>query len=123
MSKITYTKTDEVIKRQGEFYEVHSCYTTPRSIHPIKDYNDPLFAALELDVDELTNKPRRFFDHLLSIIEYKAAHGDRQAEACIEGCEMWLSAADNGLLGCVERLAEKVAPTASPQQPKPLEEK
>jgi hypothetical protein len=113
MSKIKYTKDDKVSERKGEFFKIGSCYTTPRSIHPIpKDkkgygYDDPLFAALELDVDELMNKPRRFFDHLLSIMEAKAAAGDKRAAYCIEGCEMWLSAVENGLTGEVYKLAER----------------
>lgn len=72
MSKIEYSGDNGVISRKGEFFEnVGSCYTTPRSVRKSDTYNDPLFAALEGDVDELTNKPRRFFDHLLSILEYK----------------------------------------------------
>lgn len=116
MSKITYTKDDKVVKREGEFYEVDSCYTTPRSVHTADSFNDPIFAALALDVDELMNKPRRFFDHLLSVIEYQrdndpiidqGNHRERW-QHLIEGCEIWLSAVNNGLYGEVVRLAEPV---------------
>lgn len=114
MSKIVYTKYGKVKSRTGEFYgDVGSCYTTPGNVHTNDMYKDPLFAALEGDVDELMNKPRRFFDHLLSIMEYKRDHdplidkGNRREywEHMIRGCEMWLSAVNNGLYGQVIKLA------------------
>jgi hypothetical protein len=114
MSKIKYDKEGKVLERKGEYFAVSSCYTTPKSVHVSEMYNDPLFAALEGDVDELTNKPRRFFDHLLSIMEYKRDNdpminkGNHRAyyDEIIRGCELWSSAIDNGLYGEVLRLAE-----------------
>lgn len=114
MSRIIYSEDDKVIKRNGEYFEVDSCYTTPRSVHTIDIYNDPIFAALEVDMDELINKPRRFFDHLLSIMEYKRDNdpdidkGNRREyyEYMILGCELWLSAVNNGLYSEVLKLAQ-----------------
>lgn len=120
MSKITYTKDGKVLERKGEFYTADSCYTTPKSlVASLRSHgdmhNDPMFAMLEGDVDELTNKPRRFFDHLLSIVEYKRDH-DRDIKKgnhkeywthLIEGCELWLSAVNNGLYGEVLHYAQK----------------
>lgn len=120
MSNIKYTDDDKVLDRSGEFYAVGSCYTTPRSlpesVEAYPDKPDPIFQKLWGDVDELTNKPRRFFDHLLSIIEYNRDHdpdidkGNRREywAELIEGAEMWLSAVENGLFGEVIKLAEPV---------------
>lgn len=122
MSRITYTKDNKVTKRQGEFYEVDSCYTTPRSIRPHPRFNDLLFAGLESDVDELTNKPRRFFDHLLSVMEYKRDNdplldkGNHREywQGIIKGCELWLSAVNNGVYGEVLQYAQKVGDAEPP---------
>lgn len=121
MSKIKYTKEDKVKSRDGEFYEIGSCYTTPRHIGK-KTVNEWHYRADSLvfhqlfgDVDELMDKPRRFFDHMLSLVEYMRDNdpmidkgNQRQYwQHMIEGCEMWLSAVENGLYSEVERLAEK----------------
>lgn len=111
MSKIEYTNGDKVKERKGEFFTADSCYTTPKSIHTMDIYNDPMFAALEGNVDELMNKPRRFFDHLLSIMEYKRDNAKSKGEQekyeyLIMGCELWLSAVNNGVFGEVLKYAE-----------------
>jgi sarcosine oxidase delta subunit len=127
MSKIEYTKDDKVVNRQGEFYEIGSCYMTPR--HIAKTTNEEwhykadalVFFQLFADVDELTNKPRRFFDHMLSLVEYMRDNdpmldvGNHREywDSMIKGCEMWLSAVENGLYGEVEKLATKVTPTGA----------
>lgn len=122
MSKITYTEDDKVMKRQGEYFEVDSCYTTPKSI--AKTTNESwqykadslVFFQLFSDVDELMNKPRRFFDHMLSLIEFMRDNdvmidtGNRREywAHLIKGAELWLSAVNNGLYGEVLKLAEHV---------------
>lgn len=120
MSKIKYNKDDKVESRKGEYYEIGSCYTTPRGI--AKTPNSAwqykaealVFFQLFSDVDELKNKPRRFFDHMLSLVEYmrdndpmidKGNHREYW-QHLVEGCEMWLSAVENGLYDEVERLAQ-----------------
>lgn len=124
MSKIVYTKDDSVLSRDGEFYKVGSCYSTPRHIgqSTVDEINykaDALiFWTLFSDVDELTNKPRRFFDHMLSLVEYLRDNdvmiekGNRKQywQEMIKGCEMWLSAVENGLYEEVEKLAESAPP-------------
>lgn len=122
MSKIEYDEHNKVVRRDGEYYEVDSSYTTPRSIG-IKTNDDWQFRAENLvfwqlfsDVDELMNKPRRFFDHMLSLVEYMRANdvmideGNHREywDNLVKGCEMWLSAVNNGLYGEVERLAQPV---------------
>lgn len=122
MSKIKYTKSDKVVERKGEYYSTDTCYTTPHSIG--KATTDEwmwradrlVFWQLFGDVDELTNKPRRFFDHMLSLVEYMRDNdpmldeGNHRAywNDLVEGCELWLSAVNNGLYGEVLRLAERV---------------
>lgn len=120
MSNITYTADDKVLERKGEFYQVDSCYTTPRSLDrsqaEYKYKPDVIMSNLYNDVDELTNKPRRFFDHLLSIVEYKRDHdpdidkGNHREywQHLIEGAELWLSAVNNGVYGEVLLYAQKV---------------
>lgn len=115
MSKIKYNKAGQLVSRKGEFYEsVGSSYTTPQSVHKNPMYKDSIFAALEGDVDELMNKPRRFFDHLLSILEYQREHdpkinvGNHKEywNNLIAGAEMWLSAVNHGLFLEVIRLSD-----------------
>lgn len=124
MSKIKYTKDDQVSERKGEFFKIGSCYSTPRGIG--KTTNDAwqykaehlVFFQLFGDVDELLNKPRRFFDHMLSLVEYMRDsdplinEGNRREywESLIEGCELWLSAVENGLFHEVLKLAEPINP-------------
>jgi len=123
MSKITYSDDNKVVSRDGEYYTVDSCYTTPRSIAGTTNeqwqYKSEALVFFQLfsDVDELKYKPRRFFDHMLSLVEYmrdndpmidKGNH--REAwQNLVEGCEMWLSAVNNGLYAEVERLAEPIS--------------
>jgi phage tail protein X len=116
MSKIKYTDDDKVIERKGEFFEISSCYATPRSVETsMKDYGDNYsnrYKLIDCDVDELLGKPRRFFDKLLSIVEAEReanpGHSAYYGEL-IKGCEMWLSAVENGLYGEVEKLAEEIS--------------
>lgn len=124
MSKIKYTDDDKVLKRKGEFYNIESCYKTPRSIANVTNDSwqykaDALvFFQLFSDVGELTNKPRRFFDHMLSLVEFMRDSdpmidkGNRREywQELVKGCEMWLSAVENGLYDEVEKLAKKVKP-------------
>lgn len=121
MSAIIYDKNLKVIMRTGEYYEVGSCYKTPRhigitTIDQFEYMTDKLiFFRLFSDVDELTNKPRRFFDHMLSLVEYMRDKdpmldvGNRREywNNMVEGCEMWLSAVERGLYGEVQKLAIK----------------
>lgn len=111
MSKIEYTNDNKVISRRGEFYGgVDSCHTTPRSLKVNEIFNDPIFTTIEIDLDELMNKPRRFFDRLLSIAEYKREaapeHHREYWNHIIRGCELWLSAVNNGLYEQAILLAE-----------------
>jgi hypothetical protein len=119
MSKIEYSEDDKVIKRTGEFYPISSCYTTPRVIG--KTTTDEwmykaehlVFWQLFSDVDELTNKPRRFFDHMLSLVEYMREQDPMVTEHeedwahLIKGCELWLCAVDQGLYGDAIRLSNR----------------
>lgn len=115
MSKFNYTKgADTVDSRVGEFYEVSSTYRTTRSLpKSIEDYphNNKFFTHLEADVDELLNKPRRFFDTLLTAIECTreadpmAKDREEHYNHLIKGAEMWLSAVENGLYCEVMKLA------------------
>jgi hypothetical protein len=133
MSIIEYTKDDMVTLRTGEFYPISSCYTTPHSLdRSQKEYNyepDIIVSNLFNDIDELMNKPRRFFDHLLSIVEYKRDHdqdidlGNHREywNEMIKGCELWLCAVENGLYGEAIRLADEAkkeqlnTPTEQPE--------
>lgn len=122
MSKIEYTGKDDLVKkRSGEFFEITSCYATPRQIAKVTNAEwhykaDALvFFQLFADVDELNDgKPRRFFDHMLSLIEFMRENDPLAREHTgywdhmVKGCEMWLSAVENGLYDEVIKLAEPV---------------
>jgi len=94
--------------RTGEFYEVSSTYGLGDKINKDK------WKLILGDIDELQNKPRRFFDMLLTIIEHERDNDPRINEGnhqeywnyLISGCEMWLSAVENGVYYDVIRLAE-----------------
>lgn len=111
MSKpIMHEDGKHVIDRNGEFFNVRSTYSLA---HDPGMRRTP-WNKLMVDVDELQNKPRRFFDTLLSIIETQRDidplldSGNRREywDYLVKGCEMWLSAVENGLYMHVERLAE-----------------
>lgn len=109
MSKVV--TSDKYVERTGEFYAVSSTYGVP--IEKRMHHAD-MWKMIEGDVGELQNKPRRFFDTLLTAIEHqrdtdpdidKGNHREYW-DYMIRGCEMWLSAVENGIYGEVVRLAE-----------------
>lgn len=122
MSKIKYTRGNKVKSRDGEHFEISSCYTTPRHIASTRNddwqykADSLVFFQLFSDVDELQNKPRRFFDHMLSLVEYMRDNdvmideGNRRQywDEMVKGCEMWLSAVENGLYEKVIKLATTI---------------
>lgn len=110
MSKPILNDEGRVLDRNGEFYKISSCYSLPTD----PGMKRTPWKKFMVDVDELQNKPRRFFDNMLSLIE---AQRDNDAlidegnhreywDYLVRGCEMWLSAVENGLYGDVIRLAE-----------------
>ena len=115
MSKPILTKDGKyVASRNGEFYVISSTYSTPAFNRTGLDS----WEKIDVDIDELMGKPRRFFDTLLSIVETKRAndphYGGNKGNATeywdtlVRGCELWLSAVENGLMEEVIKLAEPI---------------
>ena len=89
-----------VLDRNGEFYKISSTYHLPTDTNMKRTP----WHKLKIDIDELQNKPRRFFDTLLSLVEAQdLKQGER--DYLVRGCEMWLSAVENGLYAEVIRLS------------------
>jgi len=94
--------------RTGEFYTLGSTYGLGE-----RSNKDP-WQILLGDVDELQNKPRRFFDTLLTLIE-KERNNDHMIDVgnhreywdyLVQGCEQWLSAVESGVYHDVIERAE-----------------
>lgn len=107
-----------VESRNGEFYEISSTYRLPTD----SGMKRTPWKKIMVDVDELQNKPRRFFDTLLSLVEAQDIKNSEARDYLVRGCEMWLSAVENGLFYEVVRLSVPIDEKAKKDKQEFLED-